>query len=97
MAVMLHCVDNDLEKGPRMLSASLQRTCNACSLGLLFHLRLLRKPWSMGVAYAQSFIARTGAATPVHDAPYLSPSNSSWILMVLGVCGAGGEAGILPG
>lgn len=40
-----------------------------------------------GVAYAQSFIARTGAATPAHDAPCLSPSDSSWILW--GVCGAG--------
>lgn len=45
-------------------------------------------PGVCGEGYAQSFIAMAGVATPAHDAPRLSPSNSSWALMLWGMCGA---------
>ena len=56
-------------------------------------------PGVCGVAYVQSFIARAGAAAPARDAPHLSllAIDSIWALMLLGMCRARGEAGILLG
>lgn len=86
---MLHCVDNDTEKG-RTCSVQAYEAHAVCTLsGFFFIHGFSGNPRVCGVGYAQSVIARAGAATPAHDAPHLSPSDSNWPLMLLGVCGAG--------
>ena len=49
MAVTLHCVDNDKEKGLHMLSAG------AVFLRLIFQPWLPREPWGMWVSLCSEF------------------------------------------